>query len=91
MFDKIGRLDMIYNDFIQSEEYNNITTLEAETKSRRELDGLLKDIVTERKDYAPLSDAICTFATSREQAGFEMGFRYAFQMCIELFARGREQ
>ena len=85
---KMGRLEKIWNDFINSEEYGAIPELEEVTKDREKAHNLLEAAVQDRDAFVEIADAIATFGTSNERAGFEEGFKYAFQMCVELFSEG---
>lgn len=85
---KMGRLEKIWNDFVNSEEYSDIPELEEVTKEREKAHGLIEAAVQDRGVFIDIADAIAAYGTSNERAGFEEGFKYAFQMCFELFSEG---
>lgn len=85
---KMGRLEKIWDDFVNSEEYGDIPELEEVTKKRAAVDKLLEAAEVKRCDFVEIADAIGYYGSAKERAGFEEGFKYAFQMCFELFSEG---
>lgn len=87
-FTSSGRIEEIWNNYITSAEYSEAPELERVTQAGLEYSGVLRELVKENPDHARMDEAVMELATAKEQEGFEAGFKYAFQMCVEIFNGG---
>lgn len=80
---KIGKIEEMYYDMVNSDEYCEAVTKAGETL---QTDGRIKERIG-AEAYMDIEDKICTLNSSYEQFGFVQGFKLAFKIAQEVYAK----
>ena len=82
----MSRLEQIYLDFSESEEYQRMVEIKCVKDDYEAFDMKLQSLSLEPKVQDNLLTLAVALGASYEQQGFEMGYRLAVQTMFDVFA-----
>lgn len=83
---KRNEIEKIFDAFIQSEEYAALSDTDWQTRAQNELAEFLADTVPSEKKFEA-NDLSLSVATSSEEKGFIMGFKYGVKLMKEVYSK----
>lgn len=83
---KRNEIEKIFDTFIQSEDYSASANTEWQTRAQNELAEFLAAAVPSEKLFEA-KDLALSVATSSEEKGFIMGFKYGANLMKEVYSK----